>query len=538
MHSRNDRDLSLEKLNMSGGDFRLSSSGGNVLARTFQSIEQTAGNIEIHSSFNGIVDLSGLTDVRNAGNNGFVVSTVFGGTVDMSSLSKFGYGSVSHVSISNGGQLLWANPNDISGISLSYSGGSLRTQQVAKADDANVSVFEGTLGFPQLKSYTTHGSTLLSFGDSLNLSNVERVRLDGRLDLQARNGVIDLRSARVDFGEQGVLGIDIRKGSVKGGSVDLSSATDLPNLFVSVDDGILKLSEQSVTVKAGVIGVFENGVIDVGQLVLRGPLTLHGNGTIDGDVTNDGGSIAPLSIPRAECCRTGELKINGTYRQQTGHISFTIEGTSSGKNVDHLVITGQADLSGSIATQVITKNYEPSIGDVVPLLTAERIQGRFTEQLFPVIDGTPLGLALIYTEKNVLGRISIRGDANFDNEFNSSDLVLIFQEGQYEDDRPGNSTWRSGDWNGDSEFDSGDLVTAFQGGVYESGPPVLLVASIPEPNSKFLFGSAIVIAVFLRPTFICRHPAAADAWQILILRWRSTCTVVPCLADSRNKNRL
>lgn len=74
------------------------------------------------------------------------------------------------------------------------------------------------------------------------------------------------------------------------------------------------------------------------------------------------------------------------------------------------------------------------------------------------------------------------GDANLDLEFNSSDLVEIFQAGQYEDDTDGNSTWATGDWNGDGDFDSGDLVTAFQAGGFESGPRPA-PAAVPEPSS-------------------------------------------------------
>ncbi len=54
------------------------------------------------------------------------------------------------------------------------------------------------------------------------------------------------------------------------------------------------------------------------------------------------------------------------------------------------------------------------------------------------------------------------GDANRDGIFNSSDLVHVFQIGEYEDDIAGNSTFESGDWNGDGDFTTRDLVLAFQ----------------------------------------------------------------------------
>ena len=56
------------------------------------------------------------------------------------------------------------------------------------------------------------------------------------------------------------------------------------------------------------------------------------------------------------------------------------------------------------------------------------------------------------------------GDVNLDAVFDSSDLVLLFQTGIYEDDIVGNATWQTGDWNCDGEFTSADLVKAFRFG--------------------------------------------------------------------------
>jgi hypothetical protein len=75
------------------------------------------------------------------------------------------------------------------------------------------------------------------------------------------------------------------------------------------------------------------------------------------------------------------------------------------------------------------------------------------------------------------------GDANMDREFNSGDLVLVFQAGQYEDAVAYNSTWSTGDWDADGEFTTGDLVVAFQDGGYEQGPRVD-IAAVPEPSGQ------------------------------------------------------
>lgn len=83
------------------------------------------------------------------------------------------------------------------------------------------------------------------------------------------------------------------------------------------------------------------------------------------------------------------------------------------------------------------------------------------------------------------------GDANLDGEFNSGDLVDVFQAGEYEDGVEANSSWDSGDWNGDGEFDTGDLVRAFQDGGFEKGPRES-VATVPEPSGTIMEMSAVL----------------------------------------------
>lgn len=61
------------------------------------------------------------------------------------------------------------------------------------------------------------------------------------------------------------------------------------------------------------------------------------------------------------------------------------------------------------------------------------------------------------------------GDANLDGRFDSTDLILVFAAGQYEDGVAGNSSWARGDWNCDGEFDSSDLIVAFSFGGYTGG---------------------------------------------------------------------
>ena len=70
------------------------------------------------------------------------------------------------------------------------------------------------------------------------------------------------------------------------------------------------------------------------------------------------------------------------------------------------------------------------------------------------------------------------GDATLDGKFNSGDLVVVFQAGEYEDGIDDNSGWAEGDWNGDRAFDSGDLVKAFQEGRYEQPARPMALAAV------------------------------------------------------------
>ena len=86
------------------------------------------------------------------------------------------------------------------------------------------------------------------------------------------------------------------------------------------------------------------------------------------------------------------------------------------------------------------------------------------------------------------------GDSNFDGEFNSTDFVLVFGAGEYEDGLDGNSTWSDGDWNGDGDFNSSDFVAAFTDGGYEAGARPA-VAAVPEPSGVVLFLMGILAFV-------------------------------------------
>ncbi|MEZ6120856.1 MAG: hypothetical protein R3C28_30360 [Pirellulaceae bacterium] len=92
------------------------------------------------------------------------------------------------------------------------------------------------------------------------------------------------------------------------------------------------------------------------------------------------------------------------------------------------------------------------------------------------------------------------GDANLDGQFDSSDLTLVFQAAEYENNVALDSTWAEGDWNGDAEFDSQDLILAFTANAYEQGPRS--IRPVPEPTSCWWL--ALFVGIGRRTTAVRR----------------------------------
>jgi len=84
--------------------------------------------------------------------------------------------------------------------------------------------------------------------------------------------------------------------------------------------------------------------------------------------------------------------------------------------------------------------------------------------------------------RNLIGDIlgSFMGDSNLDGGFGSTDLIVVFQAGHYENPAAGWANWASGDWNCDGVFDTSDLIVAFQYGGYSGNYAVAAV--LPDPD--------------------------------------------------------
>lgn len=164
------------------------------------------------------------------------------------------------------------------------------------------------------------------------------------------------------------------------------------------------------------------------------------DGTRDGTVRLDDRWLRPLVATDGMVYLAGFDEANGTELWRT-------DGTPQG-TVQVL------DLNPGPASSIEMRSAQAVIGHGMVYFTADDgVHGRNLWRL-PIESPPDIDWVM--------------GDSNHDGIFDSSDLVLVFQAGKYEnkDSRP--ATFEEGDWNGDGVFDSSDLVFVFQSDTYAS----------------------------------------------------------------------
>ena len=248
-------------------------------------------------------------------------------------------------------------------------------------------------------------------------------------------GILDSHSATVDFGD----GSEPQTISIPLGdrTFNVSHMFELPGVYtvvVMVEDDDLGSTTQSfeVTVNTGNDAPTLDEIPDVtinedaGQQIV-----------IFTDATAGGSETQPLRIT-ASSSNTDLIPtptVNYTTPNKTGSVAFTPVANQHG-TATITVTVEDAGLDGDLNTTGDNATFSRSFDIKVE-----------AENLIP-------------------------GDSNRDGFFDSTDLVVVFVAGEYEDGIPENSTWETGDWNGDREFDTSDLVWAFVHGDYEVGPQV------------------------------------------------------------------
>lgn len=170
--------------------------------------------------------------------------------------------------------------------------------------------------------------------------------------------------------------------------------------------GLIQIGVKLIVHEGSAVIVHNGGMIKVGSgtasptgaVAVGGSGWLMGNGSVDGDVVNAGGTVAPGTSP-------GVLGITGNLMMTAGELQIEIGGKNRGTQYDGLDVGGVATLGGTLRI-ILLNNFVPTIGDEFNILKASAISGRFNQVI------APNGFALQYTS-NGIGLIAVPEPATF-----------------------------------------------------------------------------------------------------------------------------
>ena len=212
--------------------------------------------------------------------------------------------------------------------------------------------------------------------------------------------------------------------SVSGTNLDFSGPA-------TVDEGTLRVNgnsqlatwnvESGGTLEAA-SGLFFSDTVNVdpaGQFLLTGG-TLSVN-TIQGNLTNQGGTLAPGTSP-------GSTPISGDYIQHSGAaLDIEIGGPTQGNDFDFVSVGGTATLAGILDVSLIN-GFTPAGGEQFTILTAGNI----------VNNGLVLGGSAAGSFNLLMGSSTVTlqmitpglpGDFNLDGKVDAADYVVWRKNG-------------------------------------------------------------------------------------------------------------
>ncbi len=313
---------------------------------------------------------------------------------------------------------------------ISQNGGSLNAVYVrlkSSSSPANYTLNDGSLSATALVIGIDGNGTFVQNSGSASISRLQVLTQGSTATYQLNGGQLDASAAYVcyttipggqdypgtgsvtqsggsaTFGNLsiGVHGtytlsggsLTINKTLKNYGTIDLANApvtlTAGPTSFLDFSRGqFLNTSSATVTGVSGslmnfaagydpltAIGhFFSDGLVHInGQpLVIPATATVHGSGSIEGDVTNQG-AIAPGNSP-------GEIDIVGSYTQDfSASMLMELAGNTSDQ-FDILTVNGTASLGGDLSVALLD-GYVPSPTDQFQIVTAGSLNGSFANAL-------------------------------------------------------------------------------------------------------------------------------------------------------------
>jgi autotransporter-associated beta strand protein len=246
-----------------------------------------------------------------------------------------------------------------------------------------------------------------------------------------------------------------------------------------------------ITVANGAMLALDNGSITVPTIdnAAGGVVHLYG-GTlkapnITGDLINDGGALAPGTIP---AIRT----IGGSLQENAGSLQMLINSATS---FDRLQIGSSASLGGALSI-TLANGYSPLLNQSFQILTASSgMTGTFANLLLPALSGGKTWQVLYGSNDvrlTVSALIGISGDYNQNGTVDARDYVIWRKT-------LGSTTNLAADGNHNGIIDNGDYSIWRQNfGTTSSGVGSGAGAAVPEPCTVALFLIAGLSGLLIR----------------------------------------
>jgi hypothetical protein len=325
-------------------------------------------------------------------------------------------------------------------------------------DSAATTIFGSTIGQPSTV-YTTSNVDIA--GVKFNSANSYGI---------AGNGEVTTASVDVDLGHhafQATVNL--------GPSANVDVTTNASVTF----DNALNLGGNTATKTGGGTMLVNNALFTGSGSVDVQAGTLGGGGTVGGNLSSSGGTVAPGES-------AGLLAVSGNYSQDgTSSLQIEIGGLVSEDQHDVLAVTGTADLAGTLAISLID-GFTPTAGQQFTVLTSSGITNSGLSLSGP--DASMFSLDV--GASNVIlefGAASLAGDYNGDGTVNAADYTL------WQDTLGQNVAAGSGaDGNGDGTINASDYGVWKANFGTTSGSATASGAAVPEPTNLVLLCTGLI----------------------------------------------
>jgi hypothetical protein len=409
-------------------DLQAAGNGSTINASNLAKLEFTTSFGSLAAANGGVITLNpGLTTLQ------WVIATVNGGGLPVGQFKTF---RNTQLAVSSGTQN-FSQLTELTKSTVNVSGGAVATFPALTSYNTDLSGdltlqssgAGSSLSFPSLTAVTGSLTSLLQLraltGGTLSIpavSKLENVNLD--ITVSGTNSLMD-------FGSLASVNnpIDFNNISITGSSTFKTAAS-------------VTLDRTQFSFDSAAAGKFTFANLAIAPLA-----EVRGSGTITANVTNSG-LLSPGTTS------LGQLSINGNYTQNaTGTLLIELGGLTQGTQYDWLNVSGQVQLDGKAAVEIVN-GFVPGVGNVFhPLGYGSRINqfGSYEGLSTGIIDldptflpatwalngGTPDGPAIIsMTPSGGISAPATFVDVTFDevidpSSFDVSDVSVIGPSGPY-----------------------------------------------------------------------------------------------------------